>query len=386
MASATILMDSGNFREKLPGRLNACLGGVHPKALSKSNHCLESLKDLWSHSWGFLWGPPGTGKTTTIGKQVSVNICEDFERILVVSTTNRATDEVALAIGRAVRSSNPRFLNEGRILRIGKSAGFTRYKDNNLLELLQGTETDLLRQISLLQHQLQGLDDPEKRAILRKQIQELLKKMKRSSLDLFISPHVKVVVSTVFNAIALLNDPTIRNFLSRNMSCFSTIIIDEAGLISRATGAVLSLLGSHRVVFVGDPKQLAPISKVSRILPTNQATWLGNSTLNHLQTTKHLSGGVFLLKEQYRMHPEISRVISQFQYDGSLKDSQTVINRRVFFPAVLAGQPRAIWYVLDEENEIHRHLKRYSLQLRKGHMKVEPTTEIRHFRKTQRHL
>ena len=347
--------NSENFREiqdKLPDRLNACQGGIYRKTVHFSGYCLESLKELWSHSWEFLWGPPGTGKTTTIGKQVAACIFEDFGRILVVSTTNRATDEVALAIGRAVKSGSPQLLSEGKILRIGKSAGYARYKENNLLELLQGTETDLLHQISLLQHKLQGLENPEERAVLRKQIQELLKKMKSSSLDHFISPHVKVVVATVFKATALLNDQAIRDLLSKNLSCFSTVIIDEAGLISRAAGAVLSLLGSHRVVFVGDPKQLAPISRVSRILPTNQATWLGSSTLNHLQTTRNLLGGIYLLKEQYRMNPEISLAISNYQYEGSLKDSLKVLNRWRALPPLINNQPRAIWYVLDEEDDL----------------------------------
>lgn len=170
--------------------------------------------------------------------------------------------------------------------------------------------------------------------------------MKSSSLDHFISPNVKVIVATAFKAVALLNDQTIRNLVSRNKSCFSAIFIDEAGLISRAAGAVLSLLGSHRVVFVGDPKQLAPISKVSRILPTEQATWLGCSTLNHLQTTRNLSGGVFLLKEQHRMHPEISNAISHYQYEGSLRNSLRVLNRHRNLPPLINNQPRAIWYVL----------------------------------------
>ncbi len=342
----------GDIRNKLSDRLNACQGGVHPKTVHLPGCCLESLKELWSHSWEFLWGPPGTGKTTTIGKQVSACISEDFERILVVSTTNRATDEVALAIGLAVKSGNSQLLSEGKILRIGKSAGYARYKGKNLLELLQGTETDLLYQVSVLQLRLQGLENPEERAVLRKQIQDLLKKMKSSSLDHFISPRVKVVVATVFKAITLLNDQIIRDLLSRNLSCFSTVIIDEAGLISRAAGAVLSLLGSHRVVFVGDPKQLAPISRVSRILPTNQAIWLGSSTLDHLQTTRNLSGGVYLLKEQYRMNPEISQAISQYQYEGSLKDSLKVLNRWRALPPLINNQRRAIWYVLDEEDDL----------------------------------
>ncbi|MBU1106390.1 MAG: AAA family ATPase [Candidatus Riflebacteria bacterium] len=344
--------DFTNVRSRLPERLNACQGGINSHPNLSADHCLEELRQLWSHAWSFMWGPPGTGKTTTIGKQVAANLPESTGRILVVSTTNRATDEVALAIGRFAKQNRSSYLSEGKILRIGKSAGYARYRENGLVDLLKGTETDLLHQISVLQRQLQGVETPEERAVIRKDIQELMKKMKSSALENFISPDVQVVVATVFKAISLLNDETVRDLLGCGKSCFTTIIIDEAGLISRAAGAVLSLLGSHRVMFVGDPKQLAPISRVSRILPTNQAVWLGSSTLNHLQSTRNLHGGVHLLKEQYRMNPEISKAISHYQYDGSLRDSQLVVNRHWDLPQLIKDQPRTIWCVLDEEDDL----------------------------------
>lgn len=49
-----------------------------------------------------ILGPPGTGKTYTIGHQVAACLQDLTERILVVLTTNKATDGVAIAIGRAL--------------------------------------------------------------------------------------------------------------------------------------------------------------------------------------------------------------------------------------------------------------------------------------------
>src|SRR5262249_32850140 len=53
----------------------------------------------------------------------------------------------------------------------------------------------------------------------------------------------------------------------------------------------------------------------------------------------------------HRMHPEISRVVSNYQYEGALRDAPTVSARQAGLPSLLTGQPRAIWYVLDEEGE-----------------------------------
>ena len=57
--------------------------------------------------------------------------------------------------------------------------------------------------------------------------------------------------------------PEYREMIERGQAPFTTVIIDEAGLISRAATAVLSLLASRRVILAGDPKQLAPISRMS---------------------------------------------------------------------------------------------------------------------------
>ena len=179
---------------------------------------------------------------------------------------------------------------------------------------------------------------------MRRQIKDI-------ALNALASPDVRAVVSTAHKAVALLTDPTVRASVAEGTAPFTTIIIDEAGLIPRALAAVLSLLASDRVLLVGDPKQLAPISKISRILPTSQAVWLGSCPLSHLDDPTDVNPGVHLLREQYRMHPEVSRVVSAYQYGGQLRDAAEVRERRGEPPGILAGQPRAIWYVLDEDTD-----------------------------------
>jgi hypothetical protein len=89
------------IRAHLPARLAATLGGIHPDILPSPKSGLEELRSWWGKSWSVLWGPPGTGKTYTTGQQVARILNDPIERVLVVSTTNRATDAVAIAIGRA---------------------------------------------------------------------------------------------------------------------------------------------------------------------------------------------------------------------------------------------------------------------------------------------
>jgi hypothetical protein len=267
----------------------------------------------------------------------------------VVSTTNKATDAAALAIGRAVLARSRIAVEHGRVLRVGTGADCPAYVAEGLEGLLRGTETELLWQIAALTRQWERATDPEARAVLRARIQELRRLMRDRAFNILVSPDVRVVVATAFKALNLLLHPSIRALAAGGEAPFTTVLIDEAGLISRAVAAGLSLLAARRVVVVGDARQLAPISKVSRVLPTAQASWLGSSALTHLQRVAQVRPGVHLLGEQHRMHPDIRRVVSDYQYEGALADAPTVAARPSALPS-LDGQ-RAVWYVLDEDGQ-----------------------------------
>jgi len=339
---------AGDLKILLPARLNASCGDIHPPTVAGPRSGLKEFEKLWGHSWGILWGPPGCGKTTNAGRQVAACLGSG-ERILVVSTTNKATDAAALAIGKATLAASPRSLEVGRVIRIGKGADHDAYESSGLSALLRGTETEMLRQIGSLTRKLERADSHEARAVLRSQIQDLRRSMKDRAFNIFVSPDVQVVVATAFKAITMLNDPALRSMATGGEAPFTTVVIDEAGLMSRAVVAGMSLLAARRVVVVGDAKQLAPISKISRVLPTSQAKWLASSCLTNLQRVIQVQAGVHMLREQHRMHPQVSRVVSHYQYDDALVDAPGVSSRKTCLPPFLAGQPRAVWYVLDED-------------------------------------
>jgi len=64
----------------------------------------------------FIWGPPGTRKTTTIGK-IGTMLLGRRETALVVSHTNVAVDQAVISIAKAMDDDE---LEEGRLLRIGQ--------------------------------------------------------------------------------------------------------------------------------------------------------------------------------------------------------------------------------------------------------------------------
>jgi hypothetical protein len=296
-----------------------------------------------------LWGPPGTGKTYTTGQQIAGVLRDDQERVLVVSTTNRATDAVALSIGKAALVNSSSDLEAGEILRIGKGAAYQTFLSAGLESMLRGTESEVLSQIDVLAQQLQLFEDWEDKALTRKKIAELRTGGGDQSKRQFVDPAARVVVATAFKAMKFLDDELVRKMIENGEAPFTTIFIDEAGLISRAAVAALSLLASRRVVLVGDSKQLAPISRISRILPTRQETWLANSGVSHLNQIDATPKAVHVLSQQRRMHPDVCQVVSKYQYNGVLTTATETAQRVTKLPKILTCDSRVIWYVVDEE-------------------------------------
>jgi superfamily I DNA/RNA helicase len=337
------------IHQRLKGRLTAALG-------------------LADQNWNIIWGPPGTGKTYTTAQQIADTLnaeqwidtdalaedCLPHERILVVSTTNRAVDSIAAAIGRAGQGSEKtrRFLDEHRMVRIGKGAKHSTFESENLLDMLYGTDTGLLKQLESLEKELHRLTDSEQKSALKIEIIKVKAEMREALRRNFLDAKNSVVVCTAFTALRMITHPDTQVDLEQGRAPFTTIFIDEAGLISRAVCAALSLLASRNVVLVGDSKQLSPISRMSRLLPPNKEKWVASSGLAHLDDCRSdaLPKKVNFLNTQYRMHPEIGEVVSQYLYGGELRHADGLAQR----PFALSGNllepsPRAVWSVLDAE-------------------------------------
>jgi hypothetical protein len=316
LAYLNTVFNSATFRTvrgQLSGRLEASEGGIHRRIAGYLQAGLPELSDWWGGEWSLLWGPPGTGKTYTTGRQVAAALADPSERILVVSTTNRATDAAAVEIGRAVRQVLPRELLQGHVLRTGKGASISVFEKESLEDMLKGTETDYLRQIDDLLDQLRKATAAEEKALLRKRIRDIRHLMKGASEQTFLDARSRVLVSTSFRAMGFLDVKRVRDLILGGSAPFTTIFIDEAGLISRAAAAALSLLAARRVVLVGDSRQLAPISRISRILPADEKHWLASSGLSHLDSLDSKVPSVHVLREQRRMHPEVCEAVSRFQ-------------------------------------------------------------------------
>jgi AAA domain len=334
----------------IASRLNASLGGAVSPHTYVSTYGLSEMHDWWDHAWAILWGPPGTGKTYWLGKQIAEIMQDTTERILVVSTTNRATDGIAISIGRALQQRHATdMLTSGKILRLGKGTAYARFEEQKLLDMLQGTEVDALRTIAHIQTRLEKLN-VDARLYLREHLQKQYRELRNITPDQVTNPQTQVIVTTAYTGMQMLQFDSVLRALREGRHPFTTVVIDEAGLLSRAATAALGTLASRRVVLAGDSKQLSPISKMSRVLPSEQSRWLAESALSHIGNCDlGISPHVKLLHEQHRMHAQIRETVSHFQYNNQLRDATSLATRHEKLPVLWQNQPRSVWYVLDEE-------------------------------------
>lgn len=288
----------------------------------------------WTYGWAMVWGPPGTGKTHTTVTEVGRLLARPGTRVLVLATTNRATDELALRLGAA--------LPRGTVQRLGWADPRPFLKED--LACVLPLEAGVLQGIAEASERA----DKARSAGQRARAQRVLARLRRGARtlgDVLVDDTPRCVVTTLFAALRTLVSDSMEPFHGHTQAPFTTVVLDEAGLVPRATAAAAGLLAARQVVLVGDPKQLSPICVAARSMDEGVRRWLSRSAMEHADETQPHTQA---LREQRRMHPDIGEAVSTFQYGGLVRNHPSVKARAL--PAALAGLagwPAAAWVVVD---------------------------------------
>lgn len=327
-----------------------------------------ALGNAMKSSCAFIWGPPGTGKTTTLAR-ILLELLEQGHRILVTSHTNAAVDQVLEALRRTPEGG--RWLEGGRTVRLGSPEasweGLTPWRlaeqraaedlerrrrgrehRRRLQERLEAVRElagraepdERLRQADLfigtvaedlprglLEEALGGrlashvaaLDRPAQAAFLRRRRQRLEAVMdaldralleQRQRLDGLQGEIVLSARLVVATAAAV----SIHHLLHEDR--FDTVVIDEAAMVILPLIFLCATRASRKLLVVGDPRQLPAIVQsnapyVHRAIARNLFDVAAPNPLE--------SPLVSLLDEQYRMHPAIGEIVSQVFYRGRLR-------------------------------------------------------------------
>lgn len=323
------------LRPRLVQRLAAARGELHAGTVGRG-------EGAWGHGWGIVWGPPGTGKTWTLGQRVAGLLEDPSERVLVVSTTHKAADQAALELGRAARE---RGVPIGSLLRVSHTLADAELRAEGLAEMLPVQDPRLAEQLAAHRDVLRDVRDPWRRAAARRGARHL-RSLVPGLRQLVWEPSRRALVTTVHAGLGLVVSDEVHDALAEGHMPFTTVVVDEAGLVSRAAAAALSLLASRRTVLVGDPRQLSPIARAARSRSRAVVRWVARSALSHLDNHDEVAH-VDRLHTQRRMHPDIRAGVDALQYGGRLRDDEAVTTRPWPDAGRLAGLPRLLWIPVD---------------------------------------
>jgi hypothetical protein len=335
---------------------------VHQRALEVVE-CHQALAPsqreafrLLDQQCGFLWGPPGTGKTHTLAAMVAGFVLQNRKaKICIMATRHAAVDQLLVSVDKILEKAcgagdRPKAARLGTFF----DAGILRERPH----LRPGMSPELMDRLSS-----QEFSRPDARSgeIYQRWKDELdgLWSQARSQMEGVLETSAIVACTTAFAGLRMLDLDSAR---------FDLIVIDESSLLSLPQCLLLGRLGT-RVVFAGDPRQLAPISLAATegrsrrgrgagrpsTAPSDQARrarsefarrWMARSILDWLPIEG--SPATAQLIEQGRMSVEVMEIVSRLFYDGRLVLGPWVAgdacwqNRRAIEPTSRFGTDRVI--------------------------------------------
>jgi DNA replication ATP-dependent helicase Dna2 len=249
----------------------------------------------------FLWGPPGTGKTTTLGALMATwLLANPTARALLISTTNSAVDSALLSIDRALDQIGQDGLKARRqCVRLGTNFIAANYVTR--AHLIPRGNDSLLANLS----RLEASRPPATRA---REFQKWRAEIGDLRQQLAIETETALANA---NLVAFTASRAAYSFEAlRERAPFDLIVFDEASQINIPFALALAPLAKS-TLFAGDPQQLAP---VVRSRAKEARAWIGQSMFKWAGEMKSC-----FLDEQYRMAAPICDLVSGSFYDGKLR-------------------------------------------------------------------
>ncbi len=258
----------------------------------------------------FVWGPPGTGKTTVLA-DIARDCLKEQRRVLMVSYSNVAVDDATIRVFANCNKSMT--VKPGDIIRYGypRDEWLLNHEYITSYNMALSKNPALLEERDLLLKRLKGL---RKDSGERKRINDRLGEIRKSLSD----EEKKYVMNAVFVATTVakaVSDTTISS------AYFDTVLFDEASMAYIPQIIYAANMAKAHFVCLGDFCQLPPIVQSGKkgFLNADIFTYCG---IKPAVDKKWGHKWLCLLNVQHRMHPSISEVINSGMYAGLLENGE----------------------------------------------------------------
>ncbi len=272
----------------------------------------RAIDHAFSDPVTFIWGPPGTGKTTTLSR-IASECMNKGKRVLMLSYSNVSVD------GALLRVAETSDMPDGSVVRYG----YPRRKE--LLESHTLTSyAFVLHQRPQLAEEYRCLIEEKKhtnsRSERRIQINKELSKIRTLLHDYEVQliQNAAFVATTVSKAVV---DPAVYS------QKFDVVIFDEASMAYVPQIVFAAGLAKESFICLGDFRQLPAI------VQNPDDSVLVKDIFDYTDITMAVENGhghnwLVMLNMQYRMHPQIAEFASKNMYEGLLRSADVIFEQR----------------------------------------------------------